>query len=734
MLEGEIREDMDTDKMALPAYRRGHPIGFSLCDEDENYVLYIGDDPKEDYKLNLELRNTSAQEIKFETLGDKASKDKHHFELVFRNGVLSDKTLKKLRENKDEIVLKTGPWDLYSPGESQSGTISVYLLYKDNETSKPFKPGQSLIIPLRNISANAGSGARGIRIELKLNQLAYIGETTPITGSRIQHLQIINHLGSRRLPLHIGFAGSNRILNDGFSANTLVLQLMNVLKSQQDTSVKLKSDSKFLISFDVQSGNVVAPWSLCTEGEIKELSIIVAKKGNPVSDAGQWDVARTDHGQGESPVWSLSPKQDTDLKRDHYIQIQISNIKTSLPSGLTNLYLEYRNIPGFWDGQVVCAIEKAPLLFYDVKNQQRQYTGELRVGIGSVNPGAKLEIVMTPKDGNTKPLVISRKDENYLTVLDNGNVGIGTPSPGAKLSIMGGGLHVGGVSDPGPKNLLVDGTLDVAAGRVRIGGPESGTSKTLSFSPDTGDDGRAGKIAYKANWGDGDGAENALSIVGAGPQAPNRSIILYDNVLIKGSLRVNRIDGVGTTAGNDVRVAGGLEILAEFPHNPMRFTSRYSKMPEKTTIGAEISNDTKEFKTLMIVGNRYMGFEPRDGLSKESYYLQPLDVGSDVLKKAQRCVSVWDRLDVHGELFQMLTLIPCDKQSDWQTNLNHPVRNYFRKKLSGQPPGTIVHAMADYPDWRNLYWIGWVGNDGKVKMAWETHRETVGVDEKSQPK
>ena len=453
--QAEIREDMDTDRLALAAFRRGHPIGFSLSDKDENYVLYIGDDPRDHHHLNLELRNTSAQAISSQKQGDTASRDNHHFELVFRNGVLSDKTLKKLRENKEDVIVSKdakGQWDLFCPPreDSQTGTVSVYFLYKD--TSKLFGPNESLIIPLRNISANAGSGARGTRVELKPNQLTYDGETTPITGSRIQHLQIISHLGSRRVPLHVGFVGSNRILNDGSSANTLVLQLMNVLKSEGDTSVTLTKDSEFLISFDVQSSTEVAPWSLCKEGEIEGLkandSIIVAQtdyrrnvvfdpNGNPVSNAIGWKVTRTDHGQGESPVWSIAPKLDIVLQHDDYIQIYISNIKTSLPSGLTNLYLDYRRIPGFWDGQVVCMIEKAPLLFYDAKNQQGTYTGELRVGIGAVNPQAKLEIAMAPKDANTKPLVIRRDSAHYLTVLHDGRVGIGKALPEAPLDVNG---------------------------------------------------------------------------------------------------------------------------------------------------------------------------------------------------------------------------------------------------------------------------------------------------------
>ena len=133
--EAEIREDMDTDRLALPAFRRGHPIGFSLTDKNENYVLYIGDDPRDDNQLNLELRNTSAEAINFRRLGEQASRENHHFELVFRNGVLSDKTLKKLRENKEEVVRTRRMGSYFSSGEdSQNGMISLYFLYKEQQS------------------------------------------------------------------------------------------------------------------------------------------------------------------------------------------------------------------------------------------------------------------------------------------------------------------------------------------------------------------------------------------------------------------------------------------------------------------------------------------------------------------------------------------------------------------------------------------------------------------------
>lgn len=60
----------------------------------------------------------------------------------------------------------------------------------------------------------------------------------------------------------------------------------------------------------------------------------------------------------------------------------------------------------------------------------------------------------------------------WITVLPGGAVGVGTNTPAAKLAVNG-GVHVGGDSDPGDNNLLVDGTLTLSpmtAGSVPFAG------------------------------------------------------------------------------------------------------------------------------------------------------------------------------------------------------------------------------------------------------------------------
>lgn len=79
--------------------------------------------------------------------------------------------------------------------------------------------------------------------------------------------------------------------------------------------------------------------------------------------------------------------------------------------------------------------------------------------------------------------------------------------------------------------------------------------------------------------------------------------------------------GVGTAKPSDpLDVDGSVRLLTG--SNPIRFTDKWTGFPDNKLNGAEISNDTDGYKTLMIVGNRAAGLGRR--------------------------VSVWDRLEVNG--------------------------------------------------------------------------------------
>ena len=97
---------------------------------------------------------------------------------------------------------------------------------------------------------------------------------------------------------------------------------------------------------------------------------------------------------------------------------------------------------------------------------------------------------------------------------------------------------------------------------------------------------------------------------------------------ITGNLQVDGNVGIGTaTPGAKLDVAGALRISTGA--NPILINSAHTEFSNSVMNQAEISNDTGNFKTLMIVGNRSAG-------------LAGPSLG--------RRVSVWDILDVNGNL------------------------------------------------------------------------------------
>lgn len=375
LTEADIKQVINNDKLVLPAYRKGHPIDFSLLDKDLNAVLYISDDPKEDHKLKVELKNTSTQAIQFQHPkgeGAEVSKENYHFELVFRPGTLSTKTLDNLHHDKAKIFEDPANWDMAVSDDNRlDQPVRLYFLYKGSD--KDFNQNQLRSFVLQNITAAAGSGARGTRVELHLNQLSYADDPSPITGSRVQNLHITNHLGRKTIPLHVGFVGAsaNRILNDG-SPNELKLHITNTSRE----SLSLEGAS-FTFSFDAP--DPTQEWAICTNTDLKNIKIQMIE-GEDLSS-----------NEGRSNVWEWRMQDlPNELNSNEHLAIELTDIRTNLPTGYTNLYVNY-SVPGYWDGQFVCVIEKTPLLFYHVRNSGDSAIGD-RVGIGTLNPKNKLDV------------------------------------------------------------------------------------------------------------------------------------------------------------------------------------------------------------------------------------------------------------------------------------------------------------------------------------------------------
>jgi microcystin-dependent protein len=417
--------------------KSGSPVDFSIYDEDLHYVLYITDDPTEEHKLKVELNNTSNAVINFAALtGTEA--DPWHFELRFRKGTLSDKTLNILRGKDDKIksLLSTDDQNNWAIGldESSSGTKAYISLYVRSKGSAALNPGSSMILPLQHISADAGSGARGTRVEFVPHQMTLGGQSLP---SREQHLFISNHSGQRQIPLHVGFVGSNRILNDGQVHNDLklTLQIRNIAKPSQ------KHYETPTVILKAKSDKNAASEIIITSAELKpKIDQADMKVMRQVKDGAGWKVEQDSAatfskrdwsaGEGGSQELTLTPEKDTALNPGDYIEIKLSGFQASPPSGLAHMYVNYHNIPGYWDGRFVLTVEKTPLLFGDTNN----------VGIGTTKPQIHLAIgdndtgLHQQGDGN---LAIYTNNAERVRIDSSGNVGIGTTSPTARLEVNG---------------------------------------------------------------------------------------------------------------------------------------------------------------------------------------------------------------------------------------------------------------------------------------------------------
>lgn len=428
--QAEIEQDIRADRMSLVAFRKSHPIDFSLYDDDEQAVLYIGDN-SDGRNLNLELRNTSTQAIQLSNGQNAvASEANYHFALRFRPGTLSDGAIKLLinPQERAKILKPSDQWDLYFPSKSPAAneTASLYLLYKGE--SKSFQPNERRALTLQRMGAAPGSGARGTQVELIPRQLtAAGGDATPITGSRTQYVHITNHQGKKNIPLHVGFVGGNTVLNNGErQEKPLRLRITNVSKDGEIT-LNAKTDkypSSFIISFDAQGQRESKDWALVTTEKSKDVKVSVDERDlvlveneikpnspNPAAGAATvvsglignvglnelyagtsadtQEVKQSAGGReitpegigGSTPEWPITFDNTVRLAPGKHIQVEITGIVTSLPSGQANLYVRYKNIPGYWDGQFVCAVEKGPIV-YDQGN----------VGVGTATPDAKVEV------------------------------------------------------------------------------------------------------------------------------------------------------------------------------------------------------------------------------------------------------------------------------------------------------------------------------------------------------
>src|SRR5262249_20767927 len=108
--------------------------------------------------------------------------------------------------------------------------------------------------------------------------------------------------------------------------------------------------------------------------------------------------------------WTFTPTQDVELAPQAFLELSLSKLVTRHPDGPTQIVLRYSAVPGYWDGEIVCPIEKAPLVFghkFDAENDHRS-----NVGIRHSAPDAGLYL-----DGH---LLLHRGQSQIQNEIQNG--------------------------------------------------------------------------------------------------------------------------------------------------------------------------------------------------------------------------------------------------------------------------------------------------------------------------
>ena len=186
-----------------------------------------------------------------------------------------------------------------------------------------------------------------------------------------------------------------------------------------------------VVALEVEPNNATpeskVPWALGTVDQVNGVEVSIA--------GGKWQPADPTN-KGSTLEWTFSPKlADVELAPKETLVVELSKIVTAHPTGTANLYLRYQYVPGYQDGEFICPIEKAPLVFddygdHDNKPDTPDIKIPARVGIGTTTPSAKLEII-----GEGTTFYSATTQKWHEVIIKDGNLGLGTPNPDAKLHV-----------------------------------------------------------------------------------------------------------------------------------------------------------------------------------------------------------------------------------------------------------------------------------------------------------
>lgn len=404
----EIRTDLHRDELERFTFVDRHPIAFRLFDDLDENRLYVTDEESPGRNAHIVVANSTPFDIELSELQqERPTPEAHHFEVRFRSSALS-------LDAADAISVAEAGWTT-AVVQSDPETVSMFF---SCGAGMALRAGRRIALSLKYVKANSLGGARGSRVVMSFGNVHFRGEHYQLAGHRIEHVEIVNQSGRRHPLLRAGFAGSNLVMNDGETSNQLHLYLANGSKSE---AIELRphtdpAPTRFTITLDTGASKSFATvhaneaWAVATPGQV---SAIVVVPDERTTDASDWIVHK--ESLGESAVWIFTLARGIELQAGEHVEFLVSNLVTSQPSGSANLYVGYENLPGHWDGEIVCSIQKAPRLLTgdDIKSGDKvPDTSRNEHGAAVLGPLKKANLalggdrILARTDGSTTPLLL----------------------------------------------------------------------------------------------------------------------------------------------------------------------------------------------------------------------------------------------------------------------------------------------------------------------------------------
>ncbi len=401
--------------------------------------------------LTLRISNIGDTDIHLSNLAGDPNKDNYHFKLFFPGNVLSDSTAKT---NLDPVEKGSS----VRISKAEQGVIpnsyTFYIICPDTV----LKQNTSLNIELQHFMASdrPSSGYSDITLD-GVNFKDKKGNNIPDEALKTSfRISVENRLINRQLPLQFSFRDHNLILNEDNASNSLELVAVNMTIPEpgapsSESDLVFAKDSTISIGFDVQLANESKSWAMGTESEVKNYTVSLPKG---------WTQLRSESGAGKY-FWTFSPDPGTTFKLHSLAEllVTIQGIKTSLASGYTNLYFQFRDVPNYGSGEFLVPVLKTPLV-----------TKGSMVGVG-VLPKATLEVgTRNDIDHKGVPLIVNGRiqssgDAGGLWVDSDCTKFVGANGP-SEIGLWAGGFRL--TADTNGK-VRIPGTLEVD-NQVNVGG------------------------------------------------------------------------------------------------------------------------------------------------------------------------------------------------------------------------------------------------------------------------